>query len=118
MRAYLPGFLFRALLLAAVFLAPVFAVLLLPAALLALVPPRALRPVWARILCLAAGLLPLGAYLAALAFAVAHRTVSLEGGFAGGRAAAVLIPAALLAYGALIARGPASVSGTNRASPG
>jgi hypothetical protein len=115
MRAYLPGFLFRALLLAAVFLAPVFAVLLLPAAVLALLPPRFLRPVWARVFCIAFGLLPLGAYLAALAFAVAHRIVSLEDGFAGGRAAAVLIPAALLTYGALILQGG---SGTNRASPG
>jgi hypothetical protein len=115
MRAYLPGFLFRALLLAAIFLAPVFAVLLLPAAVLALLPPRFLRPVWARVLCIAFGLLPLGAYLAALAFAVAHRIVSLEDGFAGGRAAAVLIPATLLAYGALILQGG---SGTNRASLG
>jgi hypothetical protein len=103
MRSYLPGFLFRAFLLAAVFLAPVFAVLLLPAAVLALFPPR---PVWAQVLWIVAGLLPLLAYFAVLGVALGHRIVSLEGGFQGGSPAAVLIPAALLAWGFLIARGP------------
>ncbi|HEX9940608.1 MAG TPA: M28 family metallopeptidase [Thermoanaerobaculia bacterium] len=102
MRAYLPGLLFRALLLAAVFFAPVFAVLLLPAAVLALAPPR---PLWARIVWIAAGLLPFLAYLTALAVASRHRIASLEEGFQGGIPAAILIPAALLAWGFLIARG-------------
>ena len=106
MRTYLPGFLFRALLLAAVFLTPVFAVLLLPAALLALLPPRSLSHAWTRGLCLAAGLLPFGAYLTALVYALVAGKISLEGGLAGGAAAGALIPAALLAYGFLIARGP------------
>jgi len=102
MRAYLPGFLFRLLLLLAVFLAPVFSVLLLPAAVLALVPPR---PVWARILWIVAGLLPLLSFLLAFLVAVAAWIVRLRSGFQGGPAAAVLIPAALVAYGFTIAGG-------------
>lgn len=103
MRTYLPGFLFRFLLLAAVFLAPVFAVLLFPAAALALVPPRA---VWARSLWILLGFLPLLAFLAVLGIAVAQEAVFLDAGFQGGTAAALLIPATLVAYGLTVARRP------------
>lgn len=96
MRTYLPGFLFRGLLLAAIFLAPVFAVLLLPAAVLALVRPR---PIWARALWVFLGFLPLLAFLTVLGIAVAREAVYLDAGFLGGAAAAVLIPATLVAYG-------------------
>lgn len=101
MRAYLPGLLFRALLLASVFLAPVFAVLLFPAAALALVPPR---PAWARIVWIVLGVSPLLAFLAVLGTAVSKGAASLEGGFQGGAAAMILIPATLMAYGPTIAR--------------
>lgn len=94
MRTYLPGFLFRLFLLAAVFLSPVFAVLLFPAALLALVPPRR---VWGRAVWIALGMLPFLAFLIALGMAP-------ERGFLGGGVAAALIPAALLAYGFSVAR--------------
>ena len=103
MRSYLPGFLFRLLLLLAIFLAPVFSVLLVPAAILALVPPR---PVWVRILWIAAGLLPAASLLGALELLSGSRIASLEDGFAGGPAAPVLITAVLLAYAWTIARGP------------
>ncbi len=106
MRGYLPGFIFRVLLLAAVFLAPVFAVLLLPAAALALVlalaPPRRF---WVRALCIVGGLAPFLSFLLALAVAAGARIVSLEDGFQGGMAAAVLIPSSLVAYGWMITRG-------------
>lgn len=103
MRAYLPGFLFRLLLLLAIFLAPVFSVLLLPAAALALIPPR---PVWARAVWIAAGSLPFLTFLAALGFAVGKRIATLDGGFQGGAAAAFLVPLTLAAYAWTIARGP------------
>lgn len=99
MRAYLPGLLFRALLLASIFLAPVFAVLLFPAAALALVPPR---PAGARAVWIVLGASPLLAVLAVLGIAVAKGAASLAGGFQGGASAAVLIPAALVAYGTMI----------------
>ncbi|HKI05140.1 MAG TPA: M28 family peptidase [Thermoanaerobaculia bacterium] len=101
MRSYLPGFLFRGLLLLAIFLAPVFAVLLLPAAALALAPPRLWRPwIWIPL-----GLLPLVFYLAAVGVGLVNGIVSLDGGFRGGGAAALLIPATLVAYVLMIARG-------------
>ncbi len=103
MWTYLPGFLFRILLLAAIFLAPVFAVLLFPAAALALVRPR---PVWARILWIALGFFPLLAFLAVLGIAAVQRAVFPEAGFQGGAAAAVLIPATLVAYGITVAVRP------------
>lgn len=103
MRTYLPGFLFRLLLLAAIFLAPVFAVLLFPAAALSLVRPR---PVWTRVLWVLLGFLPFFAYLAVLGVAFAHEAVFLDTGFKGGTAAAVLIPATLVAYGITVARSP------------
>jgi hypothetical protein len=101
MRSYLPGYLFRGLLLLALFLAPVFSVLLFPAAALALAPPRR---AWMKALWIVLGLLPLLLFLAALGFAAAEGLVSLRGGFRGGGAAAVLIPAVLLLYGIVIAR--------------
>jgi hypothetical protein len=104
MRAYLPGLVFRALLLASVFLAPVFAVLLFPAAVLALVPPR---PVWARAVWIVLGVFPLASFLAVLGIAVSKGAASLAGGFQGGALAAVLILAALTAYGLTMSRGPA-----------
>jgi hypothetical protein len=101
MRSYLPGFLFRGLLLLAIFLVPVFSVLLLPAAVLALVPPRLWRPwVWIPL-----GLLPLVVLLVALGIAQGNGIVSLEAGFKGGAAAALLIPATAAAYVLMIARG-------------
>jgi hypothetical protein len=102
MRVYLPGFLFRLLLLLAIFLEPVFSVLLLPAAALALVPPR---PLWARILWIAAGAAPLLCFLGTLGIAVGARLVTLEDGFQGGTAAAILIPSVLVAYAVTVARG-------------
>lgn len=98
-RRYLPGFVFRLLLLLAIFLAPVFAVLLLPAALLSLFPPR--RAV-ARAAWILLGALPLLAFLAALAFAFAGDLVG--GGYQGGWLEAGLVLATLLAYAVLIAR--------------
>ncbi|HEV7784280.1 MAG TPA: M28 family peptidase [Thermoanaerobaculia bacterium] len=95
MRSYLPGFLFRGLLVLALFLAPVFAVLLWPAALLSLTPPRRLG--W-RALWIVVGCLPLLGLLATLGVAMSHGLVLTAHGFQGGAAAAVLIPAALAAY--------------------
>lgn len=101
MRSYLPGFLFRVFLLLAIFLAPVFSVLLLPAAALALAPPR-LWPPWVWI---PLGLLPFVLFLAALGVARSHGIADPEEGFKGGAAAALLIPAALTAYVLMILRG-------------
>jgi hypothetical protein len=95
MRTYLPGFLFRGLLVLAIFLAPVFAVLLWPAALLSLAPPKplALRVLWA-----ALGWLPLAILLAGGIDGLAGEIICSSCGFQGGAAAAVLIPATLAAY--------------------
>jgi hypothetical protein len=103
MRSYLPGFLFRLLLLLAIFLAPVFSVLLLPAAALTVIPPRRTS---LKILWILLGLLPLLLLLGALGFAAAEGMVSLKGGFRGGWAAAVLIPATLLAWSFTLGRLP------------
>lgn len=103
MRAYLPGFLFRLLLLLAVSFAPVFSVLLLPAAALALFPPR---NVWMRSLWIVLGFLPLLSFLHALLIAFAGEIILPQGGFQAGPAAGALIPATLLAYALTIARGP------------
>jgi hypothetical protein len=100
-RRYLPGFAFRLLLLFAIFLAPVYSVLLLPAALLALFPPRR---VLARVLWILLGLLPLFAFLAALAFALARDLVG--GPYQGGWLEAGLVLASLLAYAVVISRHP------------
>jgi hypothetical protein len=101
MRTYLPGFLFRGLLLLAIFLAPVFSVLLLPASVLALFPPRRGG---ARALWILLGVLPFLLYLGALGMAFQAGAAS---GFQRGWPAAVLIPATLLAYG-LMMPGPRS----------
>jgi hypothetical protein len=110
MRTYLPGFLFRLFLLAAVLLAPVFAVLLFPAAILALLPPR---PAWARAVWIILGMLPLLAYLITLGIASAQGTALLDAGFQGGMAAATLVPSALVAYGLGIARRQLTVHDTS-----
>ena len=99
MRTYLPGFLFRGLLVLAIFLAPVFAVLLWPAALLALTPPRS----WGwKALWILLGCLPLLVLLATVGVAISHELVQTSQGFQGGALAEVLIPAALAAYAALV----------------
>lgn len=103
MRSYLPGLLFRVLLLASIFLAPVFAVLLFPAAALALVRPR---PVWGRVLWIVLGFLPLFAYLVVFGILAAYEVVVLDAGFKAGAAAAVLIPATLMSYGITVALRP------------
>ncbi|HEX3557399.1 MAG TPA: M28 family peptidase [Thermoanaerobaculia bacterium] len=101
MRTFLPGFLFRVLLMLAIFLAPVFAVLLWPSALLSLAPPRALgwRAVW-----IVLGCLPLFILLGALAFASSQGLVIASHGFQGGAAAGVLIPAALVTFSLSVGR--------------
>lgn len=96
---YAPGFLFRLLFLLAVFLVPVLAVLLFPAALLAAFPPRR---TWLRIFASVAGLLPLLVYAAALTAAIALHLASRKAGFLGGWAAAILIPGAAVAFVFLI----------------
>jgi len=95
MHGYVPGFLFRGVLVLAIFLAPVFAVLLWPAALLSLALPRKLG--W-RVLWIVLGCLPLLGLGVTLGFAMSHGLVRTAHGFQGGAAAAVLIPAALSAY--------------------
>lgn len=87
-RRHVPGYLFRVLFLAAVFLAPVFSVLLFPAGLLASFPPKRAG---ARVLAIFAGLLPLLVYLASLGFAFTVRLASWKAGFQGGWLAAVLL---------------------------
>lgn len=94
-RRYLPGFAFRILFLLALFVAPVFSVLLFPAALLALVPPRGGR---ARLLWAFLGLLPLLVYLAALGGAFALGLASSKAGFQGGWWAALAVLGAFAAY--------------------
>ncbi len=92
---YAPGFAFRWLFLLAFFLAPVLALLLFPAALLAAFPPRR---TWARLLLILAGLLPLLIYAAALSIAFLGGMASRKAGFLGGWPAAVLIPGAAVAF--------------------
>jgi hypothetical protein len=102
-RRYLPGFVFRALLLVALFTAPILSVLLLPAAVLALFPPRrtALRVLWAVL-----GLLPLLIFQLALLGGVFTGVVSTRGGLEIGWPAALSILGAFLAYGLMIALHP------------
>ncbi|HWN41616.1 MAG TPA: M28 family metallopeptidase [Thermoanaerobaculia bacterium] len=92
---YAPGFAFRWLFLLAFFLAPVLALLLFPAALLAAFPPRR---TWARLLLVLAGLLPLLIYAATLTIAFLGGMASRKAGFLGGWPAAVLIPGAAVAF--------------------
>lgn len=95
LRAYLPGFLFRGLLVLAVFLVPVFAVLLWPAALLSLASPK---PLPLRILWAGLGWLPLAIVLAGGIEGLAGKIICASCGFQDGATAAVLILAALVAY--------------------
>jgi len=115
MRTYLPGFLFRGLLVLAIFLAPVLAVLLWPAALLSLAPPK---PLPLRILWAGLGWLPLAILLAGGIDGLAGEIICSSCGFQGGAAAAVLIPATLLAYGisVVVKRGP-SLRGSEPREP-
>jgi len=92
---YAPGFAFRWLFLLAFFLAPVLALLLFPAALIAAFPPRR---TWARLLLILAGLLPLLINAASLAIAFLGGIASRKAGFLGGWPAAVLIPGAAVAF--------------------
>jgi hypothetical protein len=101
-RAYVPGFLFRMLLLLAILLAPVFAVLLFPAALLALAPPRR---VWARALAIALGVLPALLVTAAVVSAIAIGAASRKAGFEGSWLDAGLVAGTLVCYALLIGRG-------------
>lgn len=94
-RLYAPGFAFRWLFLLAFFLAPVLALLLFPAALIAAFPPRR---TWARLLLILAGLLPLLIYGASLSVALLAGVASRKAGFVGGWPAAVLIPGAAVAF--------------------
>jgi hypothetical protein len=115
-RRYMPGFVFRILLLFALFAAPVLSVLLLPAAVLALAPPRriGLRLLWAVL-----GLLPLGVYLFALVDGVFAGVVSTRGGFTGGLPALLLITGTFAAYAVMIAvRTPPPESSAASSSPG
>jgi hypothetical protein len=108
-RRYLPGYLFRALLLLAFLAAPVHAVLLLPAAVLALFPPRrtALRVLW-----IALGLLPLVIFELALVGGVFAGVVNPWGGLQVGWPSVALILGAFLAYGLTIL-----LTGLNRPLP-
>lgn len=94
-RRYAPGFAFRWLFLLAFFLAPVLALLLFPAALIAAFPPRR---TWARVLLILAGLLPLLIYVASLTLALLGGVASRKAGFLGGWPAAILIPGAAVAF--------------------
>jgi uncharacterized protein len=106
MHTYLPGFLFRGLLVLAIFLAPVFAVLLWPVALLALAPPR--RWGW-KVLWIVLGCLPVLVLLSTVGAAISRELVQTAHGFQGGATAAVLILATLAAFAA-------AVGGTRRSS--
>jgi hypothetical protein len=92
---YAPGFAFRWLFLLALFLAPVLALLLFPAALIAAFPPRR---TWARLLLILAGLLPLLIYAASMGIAFLGGIASRQAGFVGGWPAALLIPGAAVAF--------------------
>lgn len=99
-RAGLPGFAFRMLFLGAVFVAPVFSLLLYPAALLAHLPPR--RPAQ-RLLWIALGVAPALLLLGAILYAHARRLV---GGWALPGFATLLLAGAFAAWVVLSLRGP------------
>ncbi|HEV7515341.1 MAG TPA: M28 family metallopeptidase [Thermoanaerobaculia bacterium] len=94
-RAGLPGFIFRLLLLAVIFVVPVFSVLLYPAALLAHVPSR--RPA-ERGLRVALGLAPAALLLVAILYGMARGLVR---GYALGPFATLLLVGTLAAWAAL-----------------
>jgi hypothetical protein len=100
-RAGLPGFVFRMLLLAAIFVAPVFSVLLYPAALLAHIPPR--KPLQ-RGFWIVLGLGPTALLLLAIAGAAALDFVR---GYALGPFVTLLLAGTLAAWTVLCLRGPA-----------
>jgi hypothetical protein len=93
--------LFRALFLAAVLLAPVLSVLLLPLGLLTAFPPRR---TWARIAAVVVGLLPLLIFLGALGVAFAIEMASTRSGLQWGTLAPVLATA--IVFAVLTARAP------------
>jgi hypothetical protein len=104
-RAGLPGFAFRMLLLLAIFVTPVFSVLLYPAALLAHLPPRrpARRGLWIA-LRIVLGLAPALLLLGAIFYAHARRLV---GGWALPGLPTLLLAGVLAAWTALCLSGPA-----------
>jgi|GEM_PF-1869647 len=115
-RHYMPGYVFRLLLLVALFASPLFAILLFPAAALALLPPRrgGLRLLW-----IVLGLLPLGAYVFALIGGVFAGVVSLRGGFLASPLALFLVVATFVAYAVMLAiRTPPPASSAAVSSPG
>jgi aminopeptidase S len=97
-RRYIPGLVFRLLFALSVVLAPVFAVLLFPAALLAAFPPKRM---WARVLAILAGLLPFLIYLGALGAASALHLASFRSGIQVWPT--VLVPGTAVAFVFLIA---------------
>jgi hypothetical protein len=104
-RTALPGFAFRMLLLAAIFVAPVFSILLYPAALLAHVPPR---PPAQRALWVALGLAPALLLLLAICGAAA---LGLVGRYALGPATTLLLAGTLAAWTVLCLREPPAPTG-------
>lgn len=100
-RIYLPGYIFRLLLLLVLFLAPVFSVLLLPAVLVALLPERWYRPRWLWILI---GLLPFLLYLGTLAGTLALRLARWRAGFLPGWPTALLLLATFAAWTVMMSR--------------
>ena len=100
-RIYLPGYIFRLLLLLVLFLAPVFSVLLLPAAFVALLPERRRRPRWLWALI---GLLPLLIYLGTLGGAFALGLARWRAGFLPGWPTALLLLATFAAWTVMISR--------------
>ena len=105
-RRYLPAFAFRIFLLLAVFIAPLLAVLLFPAAALALLAPLWRSRPAARYLALALGLLPLAVYTLALAVAVARHLVTLRGGFQAGPFALFLLLGAAVTWATSLLAAP------------
>jgi hypothetical protein len=115
-RAFMPGYGFRLLLLVVLFAAPLFSVLLFPAAVLALVPPRR---GWLRLMWAILGLLPLAAYVLALIGGVFAGVVSLRGGFLENPLVLLLLVAGFVAYAVLLAsKTPPPASSAAVASPG
>jgi hypothetical protein len=106
-RRHLPGFLFRALFLVSVLLAPVLSVLLLPAGLLAAFPPK---QTWARVSVVVLGLLPLMIFLGALEVAFALHVASTRSGVQWETVLPVLATAAAFAIVMARRQAPAQLS--------
>jgi len=112
----MPGYYFRFLLFLALFAAPLFTILLFPAAALALVPPRR---VWLRLLWGGLGLLPLGVYVFALIGGVFAGVVGLRGGLVANPLALLVVVAGFVAYVFMIAiKTPPPASSAAVSSPG